>query len=682
MAKVQESRTQSLEDSVRFLPGVGPVLANELAKIGIRTVRDLLLYLPYRYEDRRHFFRIKEIKPDGSFYQIKATVLNFRSRRSAWRPVTVQQALVKDDSGALVLTWFNQDYLTDLLEKGKDFVFYGKVVRDPRFGLQMVSPDVSKTTDQEISVGRILPVYSLPSRRVSQKKFRKIVFSALERYSHLLPDRFYFHQCWKMADLKLSLEEAIWEVHFPSDDVRLVWAKERLIFEEFFSFCWEVERHKRSSRKSRTVFYELEKNDVLRFYLDHLGFEFTPAQKRAIEEIVSDFKEGRIMHRLLQGDVGSGKTAVALYLSALAVGSGYQVAFMVPTEILAFQHYSKAKTLFPSDRVVLLTSSIKGEEREEVLRRLKEGDAVLAIGTHSLIQPDVQFSRLSLAIIDEQHRFGVRQRLQLIEKCPEVDMLVMTATPIPRSLAMTLYGDLDLTVIDSLPPGRKEVQTIWITSDKRERLYRFLREEVEKGHQVYIVYPLVSESDDLDLLAAEEMYEFLRKEIFPDIELGLIHGKMNSKTKERVMSEFYAGKIKILIATVVIEVGIDVPNATVMVIEHAERFGLSQLHQLRGRIGRGEHESYCIVVSDTSNEETKRRLGAFVKYKDGFRLSEVDLALRGPGEFRGERQHGPTEFRLGNPITDFSILKRARMCVSKYYDWFVSRGGEIWSFLK
>ncbi len=668
-SKTCSSQRLSRPDSqlVQYLSGVGPALAKEFARIGITTVKDLLLHFPIRYEDRREFTSISQVRP-GEFYQIQARLVTVMRRPSWNRSLSIIQAVVQDDSGCIGLIWFNQDYLKDVLQPGKEFVFYGKVERDQRYGLQMVSPELTPVEHLDgLSFGRIVPVYSLAgSKKLTQRRIRKIVWNALVSFSTTIEDPLAELFGSELKDFP-SLSEALWEIHFPSSYENLKRAKDRIVFEEFFFFSLEIERHKHQIRTGRTRKYRIENNSVLEYFTVHLPFKFTWAQHSAIDQILSDFRENRIMHRLLQGDVGSGKTAVAFYVAAVVLGSGYQVAFMVPTEILAQQHFSRAKDLFPEDKLGLLTGSTRGKEREKLLKRLKEGEPLLIFGTHTLIQPEVEFPKLGLAIIDEQHRFGVRQRMELVRKCPNVDLLVMTATPIPRSLAMTLYGDLDLAIINSLPPGRKPVKTVWITSDKRDRLYEFIREKVKEGRQVYIVYPLVNESDTMDLLAAEAMYKKLRDEIFPDLSLGLIHGKLSSKEKELVMRRFYSGEIDILVATVVIEVGIDVPNATVMVIEHAERFGLSQLHQLRGRVGRGEHESYCVVVSDSENETTKKRLGAFVKYSDGFKLSEVDLVLRGPGEFKGERQHGPTEFRIGNPITDFEILKRAKQCAVRFY---------------
>ncbi len=652
---------------VQFVKGVGPSLSKELAKLGIVSVKDLLYYFPYRYEDRRFFSKIKEIKADNSYYQFRAKVISVREKTGWQGRVGLVQALLSDETDSVVAVWFNQSYLVKLLSQGGEFIFYGKVHMDRRFGRQVVSPEVQVLKDENlISYGRIVPVYSLPGqKRLSQARMRKIMHNALDAYVDLVPDVLDRVKCKEVRQL-LPVQEALWEIHFPSSEDAIKAARERFIFEEFFLFSMFIKRKKRASTRPKNRTYK-EGNRVVDSYISSLPFEFTEAQRRAISEMSRDLLSRMPMRRLLQGDVGSGKTAVAFYLAAIVLGSGYKCAFMVPTEVLANQHYKKALEWFPSIPVYLLSSSLKGKRRRELLKKLASDEPCMVIGTHALIQPDVLINGLGLVIIDEQHRFGVKQRMALAEKAPDVDTLVMTATPIPRSLALTLYGDLDITVIDELPPGRQEVETLWITSDKRHRLYKFLRDQIAQGRQAYIVYPLISESDEANLLAAEQMYEVLRSEVFPDIEVGIVHGKMSDREKKRVMDLFYEGKIQILVATVVIEVGIDVPNATVMVIEHAERFGLSQLHQLRGRIGRGSHRSYCIVVSDTDNEDTRRRLGVFMNYKDGFRLSEADLVLRGPGQFLGERQHGPTEFNIGNPLTDFPLLLKAKRCADMAY---------------
>ncbi len=660
--------SRPVEDiEVQFVKGVGPSLSKDLAKLGIVSVKDLFYYFPYKYEDRRVFSKIRDIKADNNYYQFKARVLSLREKK-AWRgrPALIQ-ALLSDDTGSIMAVWFNQSYLVKLLSLGDEFIFYGKANLDRRFGRQLVSPEVQVLTDENLlSSGRIVPVYSLGAqRKLSQSRMRKIMYNALNAYVDQVPDILGSLHC-KEAKRLFPIREALWEIHFPSSQEAIKKARERFIFEEFFLFSMFINRKKQTSIRPKERTYKGE-NSVVISYLSVLPFEFTEAQKRAISEMSRDLLSRMPMRRLLQGDVGSGKTAVAFYLAAIVLGSGYKCALMVPTEVLANQHYRKALDWFPSVPVYLLSSSLKGKRRRELLGKLTSDEPCMVIGTHALIQPDVLINRLGLVIIDEQHRFGVKQRMALAEKAPDVDTLVMTATPIPRSLAMTLYGDLDITIIDELPPGRQEIETLWITSDKRHRLYKFLREQIEQGRQAYIVYPLVSESDEVNLLAAEQMYEVLRKDVFPDVNVGMVHGKMGDREKKRIMDLFYNGKIQILVATVVIEVGIDVPNATVMVIEHAERFGLSQLHQLRGRIGRGRHRSYCIVVSDTDNEDTRKRLGVFMKYKDGFRLSEADLVLRGPGQFLGERQHGPTEFNIGNPLTDFPLLLKAKRCADLAY---------------
>ncbi len=646
---------------VKYVKGVGPKIAQKLSKIGIMSVRDLLFHFPIRYEDRRKVSMISDLSA-GKDALIKARALHITASKSWRRKMHIIRAVLSDNTGSVYGLWFNQPFIEDMLKKGGELFFYGKVVLD-KGHLQMVSAEVEDVRPGiSLNVGRIVPVYSLGSlhgKGITQRKMRQIVFNALEKAKDMRDD---FIQ-WARPHLPknfLSRYSSFYNMHFPSDYKAYELARKRFIFEEFFLFSLFLEEKRRIYLKEKQRVYN-PSSELLSSFKARLPFEFTDGQKSAIRDMSKDMFSPYPMHRLLQGDVGSGKTIVAFYLSAVVLGSGFKAVFMVPSELLALQHYKKAKEMFCGlCEVVLLTGGVKGRQREQALEMLVSDKPVLAIGTHALIQEAVKIKQLGFVIVDEQHRFGVKQRVSLLEKANMPDVLVMTATPIPRSLAMTLYGDLDVAVIKDLPPGRKPIDTLWIKSDKRDRLYKFIRERVREGEQVYMVYPLVSESDEMNLSAAEQMYDSLKKQVFPDLRIGLVHGKMKPKEKDMIMRMFYDREIDILVATVVIEVGIDVPNASVIVIEHAERFGLSQLHQLRGRIGRGSLKSYCVVVSDSSSENTKKRLSAFVKYTDGFRLSEIDLVLRGPGEFSGEKQHGPTEFKVGNPITDFRILQFAK----------------------
>ncbi len=653
---------------VKYIKGVGPKIAKQLEKLSIETLSDLLFHFPLRYEDRRVISKVSQAAVNKEIL-IRAKVIHFTSQK-AWRSkMHVMKAVLSDESGSIMAIWFNQSFLEHILTSGAELFFYGKVgVNNGR--LQLVNPEIEPASDEggSLNMGRIVPVYGLGplSKSISQKKIRAVMFNALNKAREM--DDFFLKKAAPFLPKNImSRFSAFFNMHFPENFKLYELARRRFVFEEFFLFSLLLEEKKEAYRSDKNRKY-IRNNALLKEFVKKIPFQLTDSQSLALKELSVDLFSKEPMHRLLQGDVGSGKTIVAFYLAAFVLGSNYKVVLMVPTEILAKQHYQKAKELFDGlCQVVLLTGSIKGKSRDDILSVLKQDGPVFAIGTHALIQPNVEIKDLGLIIIDEQHRFGVQQRISLSKKAYSPDLLVMTATPIPRSLAMTLYGDLDITTIKGLPPGRQPIETIWIDSDKKDRLYSFIREKILEGRQIYMVFPLVQESEELDLLAAEEMYKELKENIFPDIRLGLIHGKMSAKEKDQIMNEFYDKKIDLLVATVVIEVGIDVPNASVIVIEHAERFGLSQLHQLRGRIGRGSYKSYCVVVSDSDNEETKKRLGAFVKYTDGFKLSEIDLLIRGPGEFSGIRQHGPTEFRVGNPITDFKLLSTAKASAKSAY---------------
>ncbi len=649
--------------SVQYVKGVGPALAKELAKLGIYSVRDLLFYFPCGYEDRRKIYKVSSILSsdyDLSNYQVCVKLIDFSVRKRRFVRGDIINAVFSDDSSSICAVWFNQGYLASSLERGKEYLLFGSVRYNPRFGYQMICPKILDRDKADDVVGRILPIYSLgDGKKLFQSRFRKIVSYAIEKYLCDIEDVV----CSLLGEFGdfAKLEWSIKQIHFPEDEESLQKAKKRIIFEEFLAFMTVMEEQKRQGRLRKDRNYvEEDKNSVCRYFLERLPFDFTVSQRDALLQLKKDLFSDFSMRQLLQGDVGCGKTAVAFYLCSIVMGSGYSCAFMVPTEILARQHYLKAQDLFPKDKVKLLVGGMKKREKEKIMKEIRNESGLLVIGTHSLIQPDVEIRDLGLVVVDEQHRFGVKQRVSLLERGSCVDLLVMTATPIPRSLAMTLYGDLDLTIISGMPSGRKPVKTYWITPDKRERMYRFIRKIVKEGGQVYIVYPLVSESEQIDLLSAEEMYEELANKVFMDLRVGLLHGKMSANKKAEIMKNFREKRIDILVSTVVIEVGIDVADASVIVIEHAERFGLSQLHQLRGRVGRGERQGYCIVVSSSDNLDTRKRLSAFVKYSDGFKLAEMDLMLRGPGQIFGERQHGPSEFRLGDPLRDFQILCKAR----------------------
>ena len=654
------------EVSVRYLKGIGPKRAKVFAKYGVESAEDLLYYFPRRYEDRTNFVRIADLK-EGQNQTIKAAVLVSGDRRS-WRRrgFSITEAVVEDSTGRLSCVWFNQPYLKQYLKPGTALILYGKVEKYSG-KLQMNVPEfeiVSEDSDETLNIGRIVPVYALP-QGLGQRTLRRLIKNVIDGYLSRLYD--FLPYDIRSRNNLLNLAKSIINIHFPEDAQLQKQAYTRLAFEEFFLFQLPLALGKLKRKEKAGISHKTE-GRLVESFIKNLAFKLTESQIKVIGEIKQDMSSPLAMQRLLQGDVGSGKTVVATVAALVAVQGGYQAAFMAPTEILAHQHYEKIKSQSHNVtksqgkkiEIALLTSSIDKKEKEIILKEIIKGKIDLVIGTHALLQEEVQFKRLGLVIIDEQHKFGVGQRALLPQKGPNPDVLIMTATPIPRTLAITLYGDLDISVINELPPGRKPIQTQWITSAKRDWLYGFIKEKVLSGRQVYIVYPLIEESYALDLLSAKKMYAEFKNNIFKDFDVGLIHGRLKQKEQDRMMSEFNTGKLQILIATTVLEVGIDVANASVMVIEHAERFGLSQLHQLRGRIGRGKDQSFCILISDADSPQAQPRIEAMVNYTDGFRIAEEDLKIRGPGEYFGSRQHGLTGLKIANPLTQMQLLKRAR----------------------
>jgi ATP-dependent DNA helicase RecG len=668
---------KNLETPMQFVKGVGPKLSGLLAKRGIACVEDALYLLPNRYEDRRELRRISDLRSGcnelfSGRVQLAETVTSKGGRRFF-------EAVVADDSATVRLKWFNCNptFMKRVWKVGKRALIIGEV---SRFGSQMEvhHPDVEWLADgrdphelfvaDPLNFGGIVPVYPL-TEGLSQKVMRRVMRDVVERFipfiRELVPPEILAKQ--RLPGLRHSLGH----LHLPPVDGRLgdlnagcTVAHRAIAFDEFF--FWELGL----ALKRRGVTLE----GGIAFQVNHhytkplvrlLPFELTRAQRRVLSEIKNDMMAPHPMHRLVQGDVGSGKTLVALMAALVAVENGYQVAIMAPTEILAEQHWHTIHRWCSELGVatVLITAGMRGKEKSDVLGRVADGSAQIVIGTHAVIQEKVEFARLGLGVIDEQHRFGVLQRAVLRKKGRGVnpDILVMTATPIPRTLAMTLFGDLSLSVIDELPPGRTPVETMVVPESRRSRVYDTIRQETRQGRQAYVVYPLVEESDKSDLRAATQMAEQLGGEIFPDLRVGLLHGRMSPQEKEAVMASFKARELDILASTTVIEVGIDVPNATVMVIEHAERFGLSQLHQLRGRVGRGTARSRCILMTNGRlSEDGKRRLKVMESTSDGFRIAEADLEIRGPGDFLGTRQSGMPDFRVANILRDGALLEQAR----------------------
>ncbi len=658
-----------------YLKGVGPRRAELFAKRGIRTFEDLLGYLPFRYEDRIRFAKIREIMP-GQVYTVQAQVLSGSLVRYTRARGGMYHLSVRDDSGSLACKFFHGQYLEQKFKAGQRIVLHGKADLDPnRPGrIEMINPEYELLGAGEADsteVGRIVPIYEAIGG-VTSRIMRRIIYTALENLGGMLPDPL---PAELLSRYKFpSRSDAIRFVHFPprTESVEALnsfrsQAHQRLIFEEFFFYQLSVAMRRKAAQQQPGIAFRVREPAIREAIKRVLPFKPTDAQKRALREIAVDLERPVPMNRLLQGDVGSGKTIVALEAATIVIENGCQVALMAPTEILAVQHYLAARKTFSRAgyRVELLISGMKPAEKRAALERVRSGAAQLVAGTHALLEPQVEFARLGLVIVDEQHRFGVLQRKELMEKAAAPDVLVMTATPIPRTLSLTLYGDLDISVIDQMPPGRVPIETRWSSEAHLPGVWDFLRREFAAGRQAYIVYPVIEQSKSAEsqrsLKAAMVEYERLQKTVFPDRKLGLLHGRMKSDEKEDVMERFRRRELDALVTTTVIEVGVDVPNATVMVIEHAERFGLSQLHQLRGRIGRGGEKGTCILIAPkTPGEDARARLETMVRTTNGFEIAETDLKLRGPGEFFGTRQHGELGFHIANPLRDFELLELAR----------------------
>jgi ATP-dependent DNA helicase RecG len=705
-----------LATPVKYVKGIGPRIAEVLAAKGIHTVDDLLHYLPFRYEDRLNPRGINELRP-GEMASVIGEVRNsglFRTRRMPIFQLTIGQGRSR-----LRCLWFHGAYLQDKFKPGQMVALYGKVEQDKNGELQIIQPQIEMLGDpaeegsdggpekkaaESLEIGRIVPIYeSIGQARLTPRWFRRVIRTALESLTPDLPEPI-------PAAIRSRLglvtpQEALWKVHWPDPGESLhdlqssrTPAHLRLIFDELFFIELGLELKRRQQKAETGIAFALDER-VRAAIKKILPFHPTAAQKRVLKEIAGDMEKPYPMRRLLQGDVGSGKTIVGFEAAIIAIENGCQVALMAPTEILAQQHYFSARQILEAAgyRIVLLTGSLEADRKRDIRRHIAQGNAQLVIGTHALLEEKVEFAKLGLVIVDEQHRFGVMQRLKLMKKSkepvqnasraattdlkdtaeaasttgfqgktpdtnsPEPDVLVMTATPIPRTLALTLYGDLDLSVLGELPPGRTPIVTRRVADERSPEVWDFVRKQVIAGHQAYVVYPVIEENEESELKAAIKMYRELSGHTFADLKVGLLHGRLDPALKDQVMRMFQKNELQILVATTVIEVGVDVPNATVMVIEHAERFGLAQLHQLRGRIGRGAARSYCILMTGGKvSEEGERRLEAMVRTNDGFQIAELDLELRGPGEFFGTRQAGMPSFRVANIIRDRELLEAAK----------------------
>jgi ATP-dependent DNA helicase RecG len=657
-ARESRARSLSLEDACQFLRGVGPSRAEQLRRLGIENVDDLLTHFPRTYYDRRRLAQIASLQP-GVEATFAGRILSVTQRSPFRRRGNLLVAAVGDDTGIVQVVWFNQPYLARHVQPGREILVSGRLsfFRGAR---QITNPEFEllgeeSGDDLETRNGGIVPVYRLTSG-LSQRYLRTIVSRALELYRGAVAENL---PASLMAGLP-SRSDALSAMHFPHDEDLYARALERMKLEELFymQLVLSVVRRNRAQRTARPrlkVAFQLERR-----YLESLSFTPTRAQRRALDEIHTDLSSERGMNRLLQGDVGSGKTLVAAATLLAAVEAGHQAAFMAPTEILAAQHF---RTLAPAFerlgvRTSLLIGSLKPHDKKQVHEGLRDGTIHVVVGTHALIQTDVAFRKLALVVIDEQHRFGVRQRAALLKDDPHI--LVMTATPIPRTLALTAYADLDLSVIDEMPPGRAPIKTRVVPAEKRDAMLAYIRERQAEGEQSYLLFPVIEETEKQDVEAAESAFAELQKGALKGVPMALLHGRMSMTEKDEVMSAFHAGVVRVLIATTVVEVGVHVPQATIMAIHHAERFGLSQLHQLRGRVGRGGRDGFCfLLVGEGASPEALERLDVLVRESDGFQIAEHDLRLRGPGEFLGTRQHGVPGFRVSNPLRDRELVERA-----------------------
>jgi ATP-dependent DNA helicase RecG len=636
------------------LKGIGPKLSDNFRKLGIATIKDALYYFPRDYEDRSNRKPINLLQ-DGECAALEVKVERVMPAQRTSTGKTLTRVLFKNLTGKIIGVWFNQPYMAHNFKSGEEVFLYGKVVK--KMGeLQLVDPDYDKDLDN--STQGINPIYST-NKSISQKLLRKTTKQALEYLDSEVND-FLSESLIKVYSI-LDEKSALRNIHFPSNKEMIASSMERLKFDELLLLQLCLLMAKRDFIDAR-IAPAIKISYAMKEIKDQLPFELTEAQSRTIREILTDMKKTTPMNRLVQGDVGSGKTIVAFIGLINTAMNGYQAAMMAPTEILAEQHYNAIQAYSKAFdiKAALIKGSTSAKEKREILEGVSSGEIGIVIGTHALIQDKVEFKNLALVVTDEQHRFGVRQRAALINKGSNPHVLVMTATPIPRTLALFIYGDMDISIIDELPPGRKKIDTFFVEPAKKDRIYKFVKKELESGRQAYVVCPLVEESEKIDGEAAVELREYLKYNYFENYNVGLLHGKMPAKEKDAVMEDFKKGEINILVSTTVVEVGVNVPNATIMIIENSERFGLAQLHQLRGRVGRGEQKSYCIMISSVKSKELKERMKIMVDTNDGFKIADKDLELRGSGEFFGFRQHGLPELKMADIVEDIDLVKRTR----------------------
>ncbi len=651
-----------LDDFADSVKNVGQERKKKLSKLGIFTVMDLIEHFPRDYDDRSNFRKTDEVVLNEE-NTVKG-IISVKPELLKKGEFQIVRAKIYDDKGILEAVWFNQPYLKNTLKVGKEYIFTGKAVLKYN-SIQLVSPDFEIFGEKELlSSGRIVPVYALTaglSQKVLRSLIKSVIDETIEQIDEFIPER--IRKKYKLCGRKF----AVFNIHFPENDESFFAARKRLVFEELFLLQTKLLMIKGFMKKKECgIFIEnFDTFDIRKAF----PFKLTESQEKVFSEIILDLKKNIAMNRLIQGDVGSGKTAIAMMVSYIMAKNGFQTVLMAPTDVLANQHFESFSNIFTNlgIKCVFLSGGLKKSEKRRAYESIELGVADIIIGTHAVIQDAVKYNNLGLVITDEQHRFGVRQRGKLAQKGDNPHILVMTATPIPRTLALILYGDLDISIIDKLPPGRQKIDTSFVNSSYYERIYNFIGKEIQKGRQVYIICPTIENGEKNELKAVEEYSEKLRAEVFPNYRVECIHGKFKADYKNYIMEEFSNNNIDILVSTTVIEVGINVPNATVMLIENAERFGLAQLHQLRGRVGRGSEKSYCILVSDSKNKTAKERMKIMTKSNDGFEISEKDLNLRGPGDFFGTRQHGIPELKIANLYKDIEILRLVQKASEELY---------------